>query len=162
MKLFKKMSEIVLKICEVVLLVSGNAVPIVILTAALMRYILKINFGGYEEIVVVFALWMYFIGSVLATSNDSHIQADMTGVFFKNVFFLKKIKFMKHLVTLSISLMATSWAFKYLAWSFSKNPKTVVFKFPMTISQTAILVSFILMSAYSFVYTIRSYKEMRG
>lgn len=161
MPVLKKIDAMVVLFCKTVCLISGIAIPIVILIASFLRYFLRVNFGGYEEIVVLLAFWMYFMGSALASRYDSQIQADMSGLIIKSERKLKYIQLLKHMLSLAISLMATSWAIEYLSWSFGKNPKSIVYKFPMTIPQMAILVSFILMSIYLSVYVIRSYKEMR-
>ena len=45
------------------------------------RYIFEINVLGYDEIILIGAYWMYFIGSSYATWEESHVSADVLAIF---------------------------------------------------------------------------------
>ena len=160
MRLLKIMDMIVNYFGRTVCLITGIAVPLVILIAAFLRYT-GYNFSGYEEIVMLCAFWLYFMGSVLASRDDTQIQADMCNLVCKDECKLRIIHIIKYIVSLFFSLVGTYWAFQYLSWSFARNPKSIVYRFPMTISQMAIMVCFVLMSIYLVVYLTKEIKKKR-
>ena len=49
----------------------------------LMRYVFEIPVMGLEEILVYPTLWLYFLGSVNASREDTQIKANVLDVFLK-------------------------------------------------------------------------------
>ena len=48
-----------------------------------MRYILELPVMGLEELLVYPTLWLYFLGSVNASREDTQIKANVLDVFLK-------------------------------------------------------------------------------
>ena len=48
-----------------------------------MRYIFEIPVMGLEELLVYPTLWLYFLGSVNASREDTQIKANVLDVFLK-------------------------------------------------------------------------------
>lgn len=133
-----------------------------IVIAAIMRYILGINFGGSEELVLFAAFWFYFTGSSLAYRDDAHINADMTSLLFKSEKAKKRMAVVKYAVSMVIAIVATAWAFQFVSWSFDLWPTTPIYKLPLALSRLSIIVSFILMSIYVLIHLIRSVAILKG
>ena len=49
----------------------------------LMRYVFEIPVMGLEEVLVYPTLWLYFLGSVNASREDTQIKANVLDVFLK-------------------------------------------------------------------------------
>jgi TRAP-type C4-dicarboxylate transport system permease small subunit len=47
------------------------------------RYVFQIPVMGLEEILVYFALWLYVLGSINASREDTQITANVLDVFLK-------------------------------------------------------------------------------
>ena len=133
-----------------------------IVIAAIMRYILGVNFGGSEELVLFAAFWFYFTGSSLAYRDDSHINADMTSLLFKSEKAKKRMAVVKYAVSMVIAIVATAWAFQFVSWSFELWPTTPIYKLPLALSRLSIIISFILMSIYVLIHLIRSVAILKG
>ena len=134
MEYLKKVDSFFCKIQEYICILCGIFIALTIICAAFMRYILKMNFGGSEELILFAAFWFYFMGSSLAFREDSHITADMSSLFFKNEKTKKYIHCIKYSISMIIALIALR----------------------------SILVSFILMAVYLLMHTIRSITALRG
>ena len=52
-----------------------------IVLTVILRYIFKTDLYGLEEIVVIFAFWLYFMGVLRQLHRDPH-TADLVSVFF--------------------------------------------------------------------------------
>ena len=83
-KLLKSIDNLTCKLQEYICIVTGVIVCFLIVVAAFMRYVLAKDFYGSEELILLTAFWLYFIGSSLAARDDTHINADMTSLFVKN------------------------------------------------------------------------------
>lgn len=162
MEYLKKMDSFFCKMQEYICILSGVFIALTIICAAFMRYILKLNFGGSEELILFAAFWFYFMGSSLAFREDSHITADMSSLFFKNAKMQQRIRCVKYGISFVIALIALQWAFSFFIWSFDLWPTTAIYKLPVTISRLSILISFILMAVYLLIHTIRSVAALRG
>lgn len=146
----KRLGKIFDLIQEYIMIITGVAVTILILVAAAARYIFKIDFYGSEEITLFFAFWLYFIGSMYAAKNNTHINASMISMFVKNKKTIKKIEIIKDCITLFLVVIVTYWCFNYVSWSFTMNARSNVFKLPNVIAQLPILFSFIAWVFYAF------------
>ena len=61
------------KLQEIVLVVCGALSCLIFVVEVIMRYVLKIDFLGYDEIILLFAIWLYFIGgSFLVYRGGKH------------------------------------------------------------------------------------------
>lgn len=156
----KKLGKIFNGIQEYILIITGVAVTILIMVAAAARYIFKTDFYGSEEITLFFAFWLYFIGSMYAAKNNSHINANMISMFVKNQTIIKTVEVVKDGITLFLTVVVSYWCFNYVSWSFGMNAKSNVFKLPNVIAQLPILLSFIAWIFYAFRDVYKSIKAL--
>ncbi len=156
MSLLKKIDTFFIKIQEYILLFSSVAICCLIFAAAFARYILQTDLYGSEEIIMLIAFWLYFIGSSLAERYDAHISADMVNIFVKNATAKKLLALLKFIISISVALIITKWSFDYVQRSFMLNPKSPVLKMPLVFTQLPILISFILMD----IYIVRNFIEL--
>ena len=114
-----------------------------------LRYVLKGNFFGQEEILCVVAMWLYWVGGIYGTYEGSHIKGDMLSSAFKS----PKIKKIIELVNLGISfvviLVFCKWGFEYMAFNLKFKAVTTGLKIPMYYSQFPLLFGFIMMELYT-------------
>lgn len=158
----KRADHVIYKIQEYICIITSVLITSLIVIAAIMRYILGINFGGSEELVLFAAFWFYFTGSSLAYRDDEHINADMTSLLFKNEKAKKRMAVVKYAVSMVIAIVATAWAFQFVSWSFELWPTTPIYKLPLALSRLSIIVSFILMSIYVLIHLIKSVAILKG
>jgi len=135
-------------IYDYIMMIAGSAVAILIMVGALMRYVLKIDFYGSEEIILIFGFWLYFIGSISAARSKSHLNANMVTIFTKNERIIAIAAIIKDLVSLAICTLAIVWCYRYWSWTFNLKPRTSVHKIPYYIQQFPMCLSFLMWGVY--------------
>lgn len=153
MKILSKIDQGLMRFFDVVMASSNLAICIMILIGAFMRYILKKDFYGMEELVLLIAFWMYFIGSAVATREGSQVSADLVSSMLKSERQKAVLTLVRTLITLILFAILVKWAWSYMLWSLEKRPTTAVYKLPMAIAHAALLLSFVL----SVLYEIKHY-----
>lgn len=152
---FRLVTRALLKVEEYVVVITGLTACILIMTSAFMRYVLSKDFYGAEELIILCAFWLYFIGSALASREDSHLTADLLVSLIKTPWRKAALNIVRHGLSLVISLIVTFWTYKYIAWILHMGPHTPVLKFPTILMQIPILISFVLMNLYILGHLIR-------
>ena len=150
-----------LKIQEFLMIASTVSVVLMLGIVVVCRYIFVINVLGYDEIILVGAFWMYFMGSSYAMYEESHIEADVVGQFISSPKKLIALSIIKKIVQVCLGVPLIYLAYKMLMFDITANPKTVDWGIPLLLPQSAILVGFILMTFYSIVYLIRDVNRYR-
>ena len=77
-KILKSLIEWLMIICSVGC--SG-----VIIISTIMRYFFTKNWYGSDEIILMFAFWLYFMGAAYGSYENSHIKADIVASLAKNI-----------------------------------------------------------------------------
>ena len=155
------LDNILIKLQEYICIITGVAICLLIAAAALMRYVLKMDFYGSEEYIMYAAFWLYFIGSSLAAREDGHINADMIGSFAKSVKVKKVFTVIRQVISLVISVITTMWSYQYIMRSVRLGPTTAVLKAPLILMQLPILISFVLMDFYIVYYIVKAVKNLK-
>lgn len=140
-----------------VMVFSSIAVVLTVVSSVVCRYILKINFAGSDEILIPFALWLYFIGGLYGNYEDCHIKADVLSMFVKRESFLRLFGILTKGISLAISIALAVWAYQYLGFCIKAGGYTNVFHIPMLCSRGALVVGYIapvLYNVYHFVLAL--------
>lgn len=156
MNILIRIDTLLIKLQEYILIFTSIAISLLIFTAAFVRYVLESDFYGSEEIVMLFAFWLYFIGSSLAERENSHISANMINVFVKNENVKKFFSILKYTLSLVICIIVTYWSYEFILRSFRLNPSTPVLRMPLVYTQLPVLISFVLMDIYIFLHLVQS------
>ena len=139
---------------------SSIAVCAMIFIGAIARYIFHSDFFGSEELILLAAFWLYFIGNALAAKHNTLIKAEMLDMFIKNKKILGLSNILKYLISLSVAAVASVWAIQYLMWNININMRSNVFRFPVYITVIPIAISFIAWTIYCFRDLILCIKGM--
>ena len=148
--------------CErIVMVFCSLAVILTIGAGVVCRYFLHINFTAKDEVLVILALWLYFIGGAEGGNyKDNHIRADVMSVFLKN----EKAKRVMHVITKAISLVVSVifavWAYQYLKLCLKMGGRTQILKIPMLASRGALVVGYMLPVLYNVYHMIVSVQEL--
>lgn len=135
-----------------IMFISSLLIILSISLAVLLRYVLKMDLFGIEELLIIPIFLLYFVGSTFGTYENSHITADLLDSFVKNE---KVLKFFRTLTSF-ISMIACSvfsyWAIQYFMWSVNKLEKTPGWHIPLFIPHGIVMIGFILMTIYFFMH----------
>ena len=141
---------------DYIMMICGAAVALLILYGALLRYVLKIDFYGSEEIILMFGYWLYFVGSMSAARDKSHLSADMITVFTNKPKTIHLLAIVRDVLSLVICALAITWCGQYWAWTWKLKPVTTVHRIPFFIQQFPMCMSFVLWGVYLVRDTIRA------
>ena len=152
--------KLLLKVIRFVIVVCSIMSTATILAAVFMRYVLGSNFYGSDEIILLFAFWLYFIGAAHGSYENSHIKADLMKMYIKNMRVKDAIGLLAEFATVLVNTVVLVWATEMLIWSLEKNPLTTSLKIPISISHSAIFLGMLFMELYHvyyFVCNLRKY-----
>ncbi|MDO4952273.1 MAG: TRAP transporter small permease [Synergistaceae bacterium] len=150
--------NLLLKVIRFVIVVCNMMSTVTILAAVFMRYVLGSNFYGSDEIILLFAFWLYFIGAAYGSYENSHIKADLMKMYVKNMRTKDAIGLLAETLTLAVNTVVLVWSAQMLLWSLAKNPLTTSLKIPISISHSAIFLGMLLMEFYHGYYLFRNFR----
>lgn len=130
------------------MMLSGTVVAMMIIVAALLRYVFKIDFYGSEEFTLLAGFWLYFVGSISACRGKSQLNADMVTVFTKNKQIIRIFALLRDLLSLGICLLVVKWCWDYFSWQWMLHPVTSVHRIPKTFQQFPMCFSFVMWGIY--------------
>jgi TRAP-type C4-dicarboxylate transport system permease small subunit len=155
-----KIWKVLLAIQKTIMVVSTVCVVATLLAVVLGRHIFHYNFLGYNEIIVIAAFWMYFIGSSYASWEESHINADILGQFLPE---RKKaiLGVFTKIIQVIIGIPLIYLSFQSLVFDIKANPTTLDLGIPLAFPRSAMLICFVLMTFYSGVYAVRDIYKLK-
>jgi TRAP-type C4-dicarboxylate transport system permease small subunit len=130
---------------------AGCLVAVLVFIEVMLRYVLGSPLFGIEELIVLIAMWLYFLGASYGAYERSHIKADLVHLWFRTPRSLALVNAVTCLITVVLAVVMVSWTYPYIVWSIKKGGTTQALLLPRVYSQMAILISAVLMSFYFFV-----------
>ncbi len=133
-----------------VIILCAVAVIVLIGTGVVCRYILHINFTSKDELLVIFALWLYFVGGMEGGNYlDNHIKADVMSVFVHNEKAERILNVIVKLISLAVSILLAVWAWQYFQLCLRLGGDTRVLHLPMLCSRGALVVGYMIPVIYN-------------
>lgn len=159
---FKRIWNYLLIFQRSILIISGVLILLGLFTTVLLRYIFQTDLFGLEELIIVPAIWMYFMGASYATYNKSHITADISDTFVKRKKSKLLLRLINSIITLVIVLIYSYWSLGALIWSYQSGSSSNVWNLPQFVPQSAILVGFLLMVIYVSTDLAKDIREINN
>ena len=157
----KRIDAITEWIANWILVITGIAVCCLIFAGAFLRYVVHTDFYGSEELILLAAFWLYFIGSAMAAKHDTQIKAEMVDMFIKNKTALSIISVIRYIVNLVLAVLASVWSIEYVIWNINMNARSNVFRFPVFIAVLPIAISFVAWTIYCIRDLINGIKKLQ-
>ncbi|MCM3411843.1 TRAP transporter small permease [Metabacillus litoralis] len=139
------------KVQKGIMIISSILILIGLFLSVCLRYVLKMDLFGIEELLLIPIFLLYFIGAAQGSYEKSHITADIIDSYIKSQKIRAWNRLVTSLVTLIVCLVISFWNTQYLVWSFSNGGTTPGYQIPLYIPHGTVLLGFSLMSLYSFV-----------
>lgn len=134
----------------------------IIFLAVLLRYVFHSDLYGYEEIVVIFAFWLYFIGGSYGSYTRTHITADVVSVYVPDGKLKGFLCVTSSLITFLWSSFMAYWGFDFFMYGITEGAVTPVWRLPMAISYSGVFLGLLMMSVYFLVDLIADIRVLRG
>lgn len=142
------------KVLSVIIVSCAAISTLMMFVYVLMRYFLNINFQGFEEIILVFVFWLYYMGAAFGSFESSHIVADLAESFIKNERTKRVLGLFVDVVKVCVMCALVYLAYDYVAWSLKMGSHTPVYKLPSVVTQGALLLGFVIMLFFDICYMI--------
>lgn len=122
-----------------------------------MRYVFKANIYGADEIITLITMWLYFLGAIYGSYEESHIQGDLL-----NLMFTKRVHYKIHRIyvyTVCVFLMGiwSYWGWDYFSSVITSTRRSTGLKIPfwaMQIPQAVGMWGMLLYSVYHLLNNI--------
>jgi TRAP-type C4-dicarboxylate transport system permease small subunit len=124
------------------------------------RYVLQIPMMGLEEILVFFALWLYVLGSVNASREDTQITANVLDVFLKTERSKLMIRVTADVMGLIVALWLTWWAWDYFLYALRTWKLSPTRYIPTFYAECALFIGLALMTVCGSVHFVRNVKRL--
>ncbi|MBQ4825856.1 TRAP transporter small permease subunit [Leisingera sp. HS039] len=126
------------------------------------RYLLQIPVMGLEETMLYPTVWLYLLGAVNASREDTHIRANVLEIAIKTERGHTVLAIIGEVISLTVGLWLLSWAWEYTqyAWRVWKESPTLYL--PTFFSEVALAAGLALMMLYTAVHLLRHIKDLRA
>lgn len=125
-----------------------------------MRYIFEIPIMGLEEVLVYPTLWLYFLGSVNASREDTQIKANVLDVFLKTA----RSKLIVRVIADTLSLVTCSWltwwAWEYFRYALKVWKESPTLYIPTFYAECAMFIGMSFMTFYVVFYLLRNFRRL--
>jgi TRAP-type C4-dicarboxylate transport system permease small subunit len=125
-----------------------------------MRYILELPVMGLEELLVYPTLWLYFLGSVNASREDTQIKANVLDVFMKTDKAKLIVRVIADLLSVIVAGWLTYWAYDYFRYSLRVWKESPTLYIPTFYAECALFIGLVLMTFYAAWYLVKNSRRL--
>ncbi len=122
--------------------------------AVIWRYFFQGNFYGSDEVIMLFAFWLYFMGAAYGSFENTHIKADLLQVYIHNLRTKDTVALIAQLLTVAVNTVILIWATEYFFSEIEKWGLSTALKIPLIIPKSSVFFGILLMEFYHVYYLI--------
>lgn len=126
------------------------------------RYVFQIPVMGLEETMAYPALWLYILGAVNASRENSHIRANVLEIFLKTPRAHTVLAIVGEVASLVVGLWLTSWAWDYTRYAWRTWRESPTLYIPTFYADVALFAGMVLMMVYTAVHLVRHVASLRS
>jgi TRAP-type C4-dicarboxylate transport system permease small subunit len=125
-----------------------------------MRYILELPVMGLEELLVYPTLWLYFLGSVNASREDTQIKANVLDVFLKTDRAKLIVRVIADLLSVIVASWLTFWAYDYFRYALRVWKESPTLYIPTFYAECAMFIGLVVMTFYAAWYLVKNVRRL--
>lgn len=125
------------------------------------RYVLQVPVMGLEETMLYPTLWLYILGSVNASRENTHIRANVLEIFIKTPRGHIVLAIVGEIISLIVGLWLLSWAWDYTRYAWRVWRESPTLYIPTFYSDIALLTGLTLMMVYTAWHLWRHIRTLR-
>lgn len=118
----------------------------------ILRYGFGTDLFAYEEWLLAIAFWLFFLASAVATYRDTHINADILGIFLSKprTIWLRALIVMviELLILIYLSYLGLLMVLEDVA-DYPRWQTTIALKIPFLVPRLGIFIGFFLMTVFT-------------
>lgn len=125
------------------------------------RYVLQVPVMGLEETMAYPTVWLYILGSVNASRENTHIRANVLEIFIKTNRGHTILAIIGEVISLIVGLWLLSWAWDYTRYAWRVWRESPTLYIPTFYSDVALVIGLGLMMAYTAMHLLRQIASLR-
>lgn len=124
------------------------------------RYVFEVPIMGLEESMVIPTLWLYMLGAVNASREDTQIRANVLEIFIKTERGHQILALISETISLVISSWLTYWAWDYVkyAWRVWKESPTLYI--PTFYHECSVFIGLLLITLFIGMHVVKLIRQL--
>lgn len=126
------------------------------------RYVFEVPIMGLEESMVIPTLWLYMLGAVNASREDTQIRANVLEIFIETERGHQILALISETISLVISSWLTYWAWDYVkyAWRVWKESPTLYI--PTFYHECSVFIGLLLITLFIAMHIVRLIRQLKS
>lgn len=124
------------------------------------RYVLEIPVMGLEESLLYPTLWLYMLGAVNASRENTHIRANVLEIFLKTPRQHVVLAIVAEVVSLVVGCWLTYWAWRFTKYSWRVWKESPTLYIPTFYVDVALVIGMVLMMVYTAYHLIQHVRSL--
>lgn len=124
------------------------------------RYVLQIPVMGLEETMMYPTLWLYILGAVNASRENTHIRANVVEIFLKTPRQHAVLAIVGEVISLVIGVWLLTWAWEYTVYAWRVWKESPTLYIPTFYADVALVVGMALMILYTLIHLRRHVRQL--
>jgi TRAP-type C4-dicarboxylate transport system permease small subunit len=162
MYLIYKLNKLQLQLQALLMVLASVFIVIGVSAMAIMRYVFESDLYGAEELILISAFWLYFLGASYASQQRKHIRAEVFSAYCKSETINLLVKALAEVITLGLSMLYTFWAVEFIQRSIESGGVSPVWRIPLVTVHISILLGFAMITLYSAVDLQQTVKKINS
>lgn len=150
------------KTAKIILTVLLLAIASLQFMQVITRYVFEAPMRGLEDILLYPVLWLYILGSVNASRENTQIRANVLEIFLKSEKAKKIQLIIADIATLLIGLWLVYWAWDFLQYSLRVQKESPTLYIPTIYADVALFIGLALMSVFDVVNITKGLKDLKN
>jgi TRAP-type C4-dicarboxylate transport system permease small subunit len=113
------------------------------------RYVLQIPVMGLEETMLYPTLWLYMLGAVNASRENTHIRANVLEIFLTTTRQHTILAIVGEVISLIVGIWLLTWAWDYTRYAWRVWRESPTLYIPTFYSDVALVIGLLLMMVYT-------------
>jgi TRAP-type C4-dicarboxylate transport system permease small subunit len=126
------------------------------------RYVLQVPVMGLEETMLYPTLWLYILGAVNASRENTHIRANVLEIFLTTPRAHTILAIIGEVISLIVGLWLFTWAWDFTRYSIRTWRESPTLYIPTFYADVALVIGIGLMMAFTLHHLIRHIRDLAG
>jgi TRAP-type C4-dicarboxylate transport system permease small subunit len=124
------------------------------------RYVLQVPVMGLEETMLYPTLWLYILGAVNASRENTHIRANVLEIFLKTPRQHTILAIIGEILSLVVGLWLTLWAWDFTRYSWRVWKESPTLYIPTFFSDVALFLGLVLMMLFTAMHLVHHIRQL--
>ncbi|MEH6628703.1 MAG: TRAP transporter small permease [Motiliproteus sp.] len=156
-----RFEQLLNKVFRSLMMLTCLSLACLMFAQVVMRYVLESPFSGIEEMSILLAVWVYFLGMGYATRQREHIHGGIVSLVVKDPQKVAYIRFFGSLICMIAACVFGYFAYKYALKEITRGRVSANMRWPRGIWSSSMIVGFAMMVGYFLLETINEYRGLR-